>query len=57
MINNKISNEAGETYRENKMKKLKLYYDNLIDFTLNMIHSIYYRPGSKIIAKEGLVNV
>ena len=39
MINNKISNEEGFTYREMKLKKLKNYYQNLIEFTLYNIHT------------------
>lgn len=57
MIKNEISNELGNTYREMKAKKLKQFYDNLIEFTLCNIHASYYRIGTEVNAGGKLVNV
>ena len=56
MINNEISNEMGTTYREMKAKKLKQFYENLIEFTLCNIHASYYRVGTNISTGGVLVN-
>ena len=56
MIKNEINDEMGNTYREMKAKKLKQFYDNLIEFTLCNIHASYYRVGTNISAGGKLVN-